>query len=96
MGGRGLEREGRRKGGREIAFGCRMIMVQADPRRSGCFEGEDGLEIVSQSLVLDQVEKTTARITKPIFHFLALGTSSKSTLLTPSSKRPTRFDHVAH
>lgn len=27
MGGRGLESEGRRKDGREIAFGFRMIMV---------------------------------------------------------------------
>lgn len=27
VGGRGLEREGRRKEGREIAFGCRVIMV---------------------------------------------------------------------
>lgn len=50
MGGRGLEREGRRKDGREVAFGCRMIMAQADPRRQGCSKEEDRLAILNQSL----------------------------------------------
>ncbi len=43
MGGRGLEREGRRKDGREIAFECRTIMAQDNPRRRDCSEREDEL-----------------------------------------------------
>lgn len=47
MGGRGLESEGRRKDGREIALGCRMIMAQGDPRRRDCSEGVDDFQLLS-------------------------------------------------
>lgn len=53
MGGRGLKSEGRRKDGREIALGCRVIMAQDDPRSRDCFEGEEDLKLLK---VVDALE----------------------------------------
>lgn len=94
MGGRGLESEGRRKDGREIAFGCRMIMAQDNPRRRDCSERED--ELRNRIDAGGYGSSLKRPLVGLLSHFLALGIRATSQLLDSPNHSTKRFNNVAH